>query len=71
MEEQDPAIYALLTNPEYRFPTLIPDGKYSAKTFTIENIFLEIKVQEHNYIPPEGRYPAKVSFVTECQAPGG
>ena len=34
--EGDPAIYALLTNPEYKFPTVIPDGKYKAGTFTIQ-----------------------------------
>jgi hypothetical protein len=34
--EQDSAIYALLTNPEYKFPTVIPDGKYKAGTFTIQ-----------------------------------
>ena len=32
----DPALYALLTNPEYKLPTVLPDGQYNAKTFTIE-----------------------------------
>jgi len=36
VKEHDPAIYALLTNPEYKFPTVIPDGKYKAATFTIQ-----------------------------------
>jgi len=26
----------LLTNPEYKFPTVLPDAEYRAKTFTIE-----------------------------------
>jgi len=34
--ETDPAIYELLTNPEYRLPTVIPDGHYSYKEFAIE-----------------------------------
>ena len=32
----DPAAYAILTNPEYKLPTVLPDGKYKAKTFSIE-----------------------------------
>ncbi|MGD9344770.1 MAG: hypothetical protein PVH84_02840 [Candidatus Aminicenantes bacterium] len=32
----DPKIYALLTDPEYKFPKVLPDGKFKAKTFTIE-----------------------------------
>jgi len=32
----DPAIYDLLTNPEYKFPTVLPDAEYRAKTFTIQ-----------------------------------
>ena len=28
VETQDPAIYQLLTNPEYKFPTVLPDGTY-------------------------------------------
>jgi len=32
----DPAVYALLTNPEYKFPTVLPDAEYRAKTFTIQ-----------------------------------
>ena len=35
VKEQDPAVYAILTNPEYKLPTVLPDGKYKAKTFTI------------------------------------
>jgi hypothetical protein len=34
--EGDPKIYALLTDPRYKFPTELPDGVYQAKTFTIE-----------------------------------
>jgi len=31
----DPALYALLTNPDYKLPTVLPDGRYAAKTFEI------------------------------------
>ena len=31
----DPDIYALLTDPQYNLPTVLPDGKYSAKTFEV------------------------------------
>jgi hypothetical protein len=71
VKKHDPAIYALLTNPEYKFPTVIPHGDYTAKKFKIEECVLEVKVREDNYFPPKGRYPASVTFVTECQAPGG
>jgi len=36
VKEQDPAVYAILTNPEYKLPTVLPDGKYKARTFTIQ-----------------------------------
>jgi hypothetical protein len=32
----DPKIYALLTDPQYKLPTVLPDGIYKAETFTIE-----------------------------------
>ena len=32
----DPDAYALFTDPKYKFPTVLPDGKYRAKTFTIQ-----------------------------------
>ena len=32
----DPAIYALLTDPQYKFPTVLPDKRYRAKTFQIK-----------------------------------
>jgi hypothetical protein len=35
VKEGDPAIYALLTNPEYKLPTVLPDKHYRAKTFEI------------------------------------
>ncbi len=28
VETMDPAVYSLLTNPEYAFPTVLPDGTY-------------------------------------------
>ena len=36
VKEQDPAVYAILTNPEYKLPTVLPDGKYKAETVTIQ-----------------------------------
>lgn len=36
VEKGDPRIYALLTDPQYKFPTILPDGSYSPKTFAIE-----------------------------------
>jgi hypothetical protein len=32
----DPAVYAILTNPKYKLPCVLPDGKYKAKTFMIQ-----------------------------------
>jgi hypothetical protein len=32
----DPTLYALLTDPQYRLPTVLPDGKYRAKTFRVQ-----------------------------------
>ena len=71
VRDGDPTIYALLPDPQYKFPTVLPDGNYRDTTFPIEDISFEIKVQPENYFPPEGRYPATVKFITECQAPGG
>jgi hypothetical protein len=36
VKEGDPAVYAILTNPEYKLPTVLPGGKYKAKSFTIQ-----------------------------------
>jgi len=36
VREGDPKIYALLTDPQYKFATVLPDGHYKAKTLTIE-----------------------------------
>ena len=35
VKEGDPMVHAILTNPEYRLPTVLPDGKYRGGTFTI------------------------------------
>ena len=35
MQSGDPGMYALLTDPQYKLPTVLPDGKYSAKEFVI------------------------------------
>ena len=32
----DPAVYALLSNPEYRFPSVAPDGNYEGGQLSIE-----------------------------------
>ncbi len=71
VENGDPSIYALLTDPKYMIPSVLPDGNYRNSTFPIEEILREVKVQDENYFPPKGRYPAMVSFITEVQAPGG
>lgn len=36
VKERDPAVYALLTDPKYKFPTVLPDGNYKAKVFKVE-----------------------------------
>ena len=36
VKEGDPDVYAILTNPEYKLPTVLPDGKYKAQTFTVQ-----------------------------------
>ena len=36
LQKGDPEIYTLLTDPQYKFPTVLPDGVYKAKAFTIE-----------------------------------
>lgn len=36
VKNRDPKIYALLTDPEYKVPTVLPDGNYQAKKFTIK-----------------------------------
>ena len=36
LQERDPAVYAILSNPEYKFPRVAPDGKYTGMTLTIE-----------------------------------
>ena len=36
LQERDPAVYAILSNPEYNFPSVAPDGKYTGRTLRIE-----------------------------------
>ena len=36
VEETDTAVYALMTNPEYMLPTVLPDGNYNGGELTIE-----------------------------------
>jgi hypothetical protein len=36
VKEQDVAVYAILTDPQYQLPTVLPDGRYKAKTFTVQ-----------------------------------
>lgn len=38
VQQGDPAAYELFTNPKFKLPTVPPDGKYRAKTFTIQGI---------------------------------
>ncbi len=35
VQQGDPAAFALFTDPKYKLPTVLPDGKYHAKTFTV------------------------------------
>lgn len=35
---QDPAIFSILTDPSFELATVLPDGHYSAKEFTIKNV---------------------------------
>jgi len=35
VKEKDPAVYTLLTDPEYFIPSVLPDGDYKAAVFTI------------------------------------
>lgn len=35
VQTRDAAAYRILTNPQYALPTRLPDGTYSAKTFTV------------------------------------
>lgn len=32
----DPTIYKLLTDPQFKLPTVLPDGKYRAQTFRVQ-----------------------------------
>jgi len=34
--KQDPAVYALVTDPQFKLPTKLPDGKYKVKKLTIQ-----------------------------------
>jgi hypothetical protein len=36
VKQGDPDAYALFTDPKYKFPTVLPDGKYKAKTFIVQ-----------------------------------
>lgn len=36
LQERDPVVYAILSNPEYNFPSVAPDGKYTGRTLNIE-----------------------------------
>jgi hypothetical protein len=36
LKSGDPKIYALLTDPQYKFPTVLPDGIYSGGSFEVE-----------------------------------
>jgi len=36
VREKDPAVFALLTDPKYKFSTVLPDGNYKARVFRVE-----------------------------------
>jgi hypothetical protein len=36
LKEGDPAIFEILSRPEYRLPTVVPDGKYTGEELSIE-----------------------------------
>ena len=36
VQQQDPDVYALLTNPVYKFARVLPDGDYKGKTLTLK-----------------------------------
>ncbi len=38
VQEKDPTVYALLTDPKYKLPTVLPDGEYRGKMLTIERL---------------------------------
>lgn len=38
VQQQDPDIYALLTNPEYNFATTLPDGDYQGQDFSVQTL---------------------------------
>ncbi|MFP6649647.1 MAG: hypothetical protein VB817_09315, partial [Pirellulaceae bacterium] len=33
VKEGDPALYRILNDPKYKFPTRLPDGKYAPRSF--------------------------------------
>lgn len=35
VRQRDPTVYALLTDPKHSLPSVLPDGRYKARTFTI------------------------------------
>ena len=36
VKERDPAVYAIMTNPKYKLPSVTPDGKYDGSELKIE-----------------------------------
>ena len=36
LKERDPAVFAILSRPEYKLPSVTPDGKYTGTKLTIE-----------------------------------
>ena len=46
VQERDPAVYELLTNPMYKLPTVLPDSEYKAKKFKIQKASLGPKRNE-------------------------
>ena len=42
----DPAVHAILTDPKYKLPRVLPNGKYKAKTFKVEPLKFKLTGKE-------------------------
>jgi hypothetical protein len=51
----DPAVYSILTDPEYRLPKVLPDGKYQAEVFVIQ------PYHPRERQPPQGKPGSAIS----------
>lgn len=72
VEQQDPAIFAILTNPAYALASKLPNGDYSAIEFTIEGegVSQENGVDETNEILQSaiaGNPDYKIAFTNQAK----